>query len=30
LAILCVGVPAAIYYIFTKYLLISLPEGILY
>lgn len=30
LAILCIGVPTAIYYIFTKYLLISLPEGILY
>jgi putative tricarboxylic transport membrane protein len=30
LAILCIGVPAAIYYIFTKFLLISLPEGILY
>ena len=30
LAILCLGVPTAIYFIFTKYLLISLPEGILY
>jgi len=30
LALLCLGVPTAIYYIFTKYLLISLPEGILY
>ena len=30
LAILCIGVPTAIYYVFTKFLLISLPEGILY
>lgn len=30
LAILSIGVPTAIYLIFTKFLLISLPEGILY
>jgi hypothetical protein len=30
LAILSLGVPSAIYFIFTRYLLISLPEGILY
>lgn len=29
LAILCLGIPSAIYYVFTRLLLISLPEGIL-
>lgn len=30
LIVLCAGIPTVIYYIFTRLLLISLPEGILY